>query len=1363
MAAKDSPSGAPSTEHEELKRLGKYEIQKRLGAGGMGTVFLALDGELKRTVALKVLPKDRAENPTLVKRFKAEGHAAAYLQHKNIVGVYEAGQIDGFLFIALEYIDGTDVLDMIKKRGIIPVKRSVAIVTQVAEALNHAYEKQIVHRDIKPSNLLIKRDGSVKLADLGLARSIDDTLDTSITRAGTTVGTVDYMSPEQARNSKAADIRSDIYSLGCTWYHMLTGFPPFPDGSMTNKLQAHAITPAPDPRDLNPRIPEGVVATIHRMMAKKQADRYQTPAELLEDLRNPAMTRTVLNVDVLAALAAPDQDEESVDVDNQFDGEDAASSAEPSVETPLKPKPVDDPGPPARRKLPPREALPEADAPEPTRRQFKKLPDERTLPPRMPIARSEPDESRADEPAMPARSADRASKKRAASKAAEQNLPNKTANQAARESTRESLKSKPSHKGRPLPPRSDQPVRSDSISADEPAFSIDPGLLKNAIVAAILVAALVAVGFAVSRMGGSSEGAGKPAFNPDGKATTAATPTETSEVKAWQPGPVDPSSRPGVGNGAQTQAEIPAESTTNTTARKNAAPLAGAEDLDLNGSAGRELIGDWLFSVRQAPATSSPIVVHRGASDGAVRSLAAALEAIPQDDAVIEFDGDGPFRIPATTLPSRQRLTLRGHGESRPVLVLSAADLKAGEGCLTMPEGTLVLENLHLILPAATANATMISAAAVSVRNVSITVAGVMSAPAVAIDLLQGNASNASGCVLENCIIRGDSLTAVRLSSERSNLFAGNCLLISGTSPTISASPTAESAARELTLFGSTVLTSHGVFDLKHAPSDQAAPIRLAAQRTAFVSQGDNQTAWLTAASWPAGLPEDLNHPIAAGLSWKGDRNAFIGWQKLVHFQSRDGHELDAVDDHGWKQFWRNDATTVDVKPPLPSLPERLSTISPATMTETLEAAGANRTGCVAASLAVPPNGVFNRVLAVSARRQLPTDFFAFQTPVQTVDFNLAASETLEAFLNDPSKCPDGTLVRLKGNGIKTFPPLKIQNRSLHLEFVQADAGAAPLTVRPQVSPGDAPAEAWIRVEGGAIDLIGARLNLLESERQPYPRSLLLADGDVAIRKCQLVGPSGKSSKPGPLIRWTAAANVRPGAAFIENSLLAGGAPVLEAALADRLLEVNNSVLAGIDDVIVASSTATNSTATIAVLGSTIAPRSAAFRLDNKMSAAQFNVFLSNSVYAPTFPSDSQSPTVLALPENFPVEQISWWEDGIGYGSQIKQLLSINSIPAISAGDAAAWQAKWGDGHVLRPLFDPRGVALDRALPELDKVDPGAFTMSANSMASDWKATGGPIGAQVDQVGPPKPDAGKPDARPPDTAPGNPHSMNPGF
>lgn len=290
-AKSSRPANAPESEHAGRVSLGKYRLLKKLGSGGMGAVFQAEDTERNRTVAIKILPKDKAKNPTLVKRFKAEATAAANLSHENIVQVYGAGEADGYLYISMEYIEGTDVQELVSKHGVLPVKRSLDIIRQMARALDHTGTMNLAHRDIKPSNLLIRPDGTIKLTDLGLARFIDEQTETGITRAGYTVGTVDYMAPEQARDSKAADVRSDIYSLGCSWYFMLTGQPPYPDGSVTNKITAHALNLIPDPRRINPDVPEAIVLVINRMLAKLPQDRYQTGRELLADLRAVVQSR----------------------------------------------------------------------------------------------------------------------------------------------------------------------------------------------------------------------------------------------------------------------------------------------------------------------------------------------------------------------------------------------------------------------------------------------------------------------------------------------------------------------------------------------------------------------------------------------------------------------------------------------------------------------------------------------------------------------------------------------------------------------------------------------------------------------------------------------------------------------------------------------------------------------------------------------------------------------------------------------------------------------------------------------------------------------------------------------------------------
>jgi serine/threonine protein kinase len=322
-AEEQNPSSEEETSsgnaHAGLRTFGRYIIEKKIGEGGMGAVYRATDSQLKRTVALKILPREKAKNDILVKRFQAEAQAAAQLRHKNIVCVYDSGKLDGYLYIAMEFVDGIDVQDLVMRKGGVSVKRSLDIIKQVARALEHAHEQTIVHRDIKPANLLIDRDGNVKLADMGLARSIAETEEAGITQAGTTVGTVDYMSPEQARDSKSADCRSDMYSLAATWYHMLVGKPLFPNGDLLNKITAHATAKPPDPRDVRPNIPESVVQIMHRMLEKKRAERYQTPTELIHDLEHgysgePDSEQKaasdggekLLSLDVLAGLAEED-------------------------------------------------------------------------------------------------------------------------------------------------------------------------------------------------------------------------------------------------------------------------------------------------------------------------------------------------------------------------------------------------------------------------------------------------------------------------------------------------------------------------------------------------------------------------------------------------------------------------------------------------------------------------------------------------------------------------------------------------------------------------------------------------------------------------------------------------------------------------------------------------------------------------------------------------------------------------------------------------------------------------------------------------------------------------------------------------
>ncbi len=293
-----------STGPADPQHIGEYVISSLLGTGGMGSVYMASHVDTGQVVALKVLGSEQSNNPELLRRFQLEGEVARELKHLNLVEVLGTGSTGDIHYIVQEFVDGIDVGQLISQRGSLPVKRSISIIRQLAESLAYLHENNIIHRDIKPSNLLISRDGTAKLADMGVARLLEEESDSGQrTVVGTLVGTVDYIAPEQANDSHTADARSDIYSLGCTWYEMLTGSPPFPDGNLTAKITAHATQSPPDPRELNPDIPEGLVAVIMRMMAKLPRQRHQTIQELLDDIATDTLVQPEVSSSVLAALA----------------------------------------------------------------------------------------------------------------------------------------------------------------------------------------------------------------------------------------------------------------------------------------------------------------------------------------------------------------------------------------------------------------------------------------------------------------------------------------------------------------------------------------------------------------------------------------------------------------------------------------------------------------------------------------------------------------------------------------------------------------------------------------------------------------------------------------------------------------------------------------------------------------------------------------------------------------------------------------------------------------------------------------------------------------------------------------------------
>lgn len=261
--------------------LNNYVLLEPLGEGGMGQVFRARHRWMQREVALKTLSKHT--HGTSLRRFQREVVAAGRLIHPNIVTAYDAAEAHGIFYLVMEYLDGINLAQLVHRRGPLPLAEALHCLSQAAAGLNYVHQAGIVHRDVKPSNLLITREGTVKLLDLGLAKL--DKQRSEESTAGQVVGTMTFMSPEQGLDHQNVDLRSDIYSLGCTLYYLLTGGPPF-RGQDHETLRAHREAPIPSLLDINPEWPSGLDAICLRMLAKSPADRYADLESLLDDLRD---------------------------------------------------------------------------------------------------------------------------------------------------------------------------------------------------------------------------------------------------------------------------------------------------------------------------------------------------------------------------------------------------------------------------------------------------------------------------------------------------------------------------------------------------------------------------------------------------------------------------------------------------------------------------------------------------------------------------------------------------------------------------------------------------------------------------------------------------------------------------------------------------------------------------------------------------------------------------------------------------------------------------------------------------------------------------------------------------------------------
>ncbi len=298
---------ADATLSRSGEMLGEYRLLNEIGRGGMGRVYRALQTKLDRVVALKILPQHRSSDERAIARFEREMKAIGRLDHPNIVHAYDAREIESNPVLVMEYVEGRDLANVLHYLGRLQAADACELIRQAAVGLQYAHENGLVHRDIKPSNLMLTPQGQVKILDLGLARFEQvPSGGEEMTGAGQPMGTADYMAPEQVSDSRTADIRADIYSLGCTLFKLLTGHTPFdrPESRGTfDKMTAHVHETPPSVRDYDPGLPVGLSQLIDRMLAKSPDQRPGTPSEVAEALAQFSSDSDLAGVESMVATA----------------------------------------------------------------------------------------------------------------------------------------------------------------------------------------------------------------------------------------------------------------------------------------------------------------------------------------------------------------------------------------------------------------------------------------------------------------------------------------------------------------------------------------------------------------------------------------------------------------------------------------------------------------------------------------------------------------------------------------------------------------------------------------------------------------------------------------------------------------------------------------------------------------------------------------------------------------------------------------------------------------------------------------------------------------------------------------------------
>ncbi len=1334
-----------------LKKVGRYDIIKKIGQGGMGAVFLANDTQLKRQVALKVLPREKAENPILVKRFKAEAQAAAQLKHENIVAVHDAGEADGLLYIALEFIDGTDAHTLIAKRGPLPATRAMDVIRQVTLALQHAHEQKIVHRDIKPSNLLLRKDGLVKLTDMGLARSVDESMETNITRAGTTVGTVDYMSPEQARNSKAADVRSDMYSLGATWFHLLAGHPPFAEGSMLNKLNAHAAKARPDVRDETASVPENVSVMIKRMMAIDPADRYQTPAELLADLDNEYLTRGPTSLKDLAALAHHDDDDE---------------------EEGHKPK---RPVPKATYKKPESQESQQLMAPTV----------EVPVMPAQPVAEEKPKQeinfgslkgvmivvgivvavaglgwltsNYGGVVATPTNPGQNPFDRETGANS--NNAPSVVTNDTPTETTGAEKSTGP------------KPLTPDSKRSPQPLTPITTGSKNTDSQDGRPTAASPAGSLylpPISPLGREGEVRFVPKW-----VTASGSPAKSSLNST------------GVGGGPNGFDDVPTLEEALTKV-----PVVGGIV---------ELITDGPYFLGPLQLLNRATVVIR-AANGARPVLVMVAEADQPYDSLLQLT-NGALTLEGlqVVIFARQFAT----GDPLTLFSVRGGDLAAVNCSFTLlgtrPGKTFALGAEGKVIrsdPKESSRGRILVRDCV-VRGASL---GAFHVDQAATDL-----------IASRCVFATGSAPVLSLTNHEQpdNEPAPPTLRTIGGSSKSPASkgplnPAAGQSAtgstsRSVRFLSCSMLSQGTAFELAAGAGVGKPPLTEVSVINSVVAGGAGTKSVPVLLALPGWPQNPLPKPAENGyenLQWTIESSLVCGWQKLI--LEEPGTTAVVRTGADWKREWRTQPTLDESQFQASGWPKKpLTELSTATGGDFVIPADIGIKGTDGQSPGWPVGEFPDSAGLTLARADALADRMRYPVPGWEP---FAANKTIQVDANTQDlgrvlaseKWPNGTLVIVSGSGGAQMTPVEVKGKSLRIEFKQQ--GDTPLVLSPRKSSKSGDDEAMFIVEGGSLEIIGGQFRFPNSSSEPLPQFFLsVFDGDFALRRCQVLGQTlDGTSKFLGLIHWKRS-EVEPkdrsqpaernSGLIVDSALLTTGR-LLDADMRNRTLLLRNSLFASIGDLFDLNINGFDSR-----LNGTLDARWCTFGAGGKFlfqvrgtkgaekTTRPLHVFLENcALLSLNELSGATNTPVLLSARDYVVanQQLAWWDQSNGYSAPWTQLIRpADTPPKDPQSFDRDWNNQWGVEHVIRPLVTSGGVRLGNKLPHRSKVSPYDFTLANDCQAATWGPNQTSLGvdfARWNSASSPnrpvpnntRPDPNKPSVKKSDSTKG-PKPVKPGF